>query len=232
MTTLPRRPVVALVAAAAVMLLAGCDSSASGSTDDAAPGPSTSGDGVPLVKAVAALKVQEESREGYDRDDFEHWVDADGDGCDTRREVLLAEAVEKPEQGERCKLTGGEWESYYDGETVADSSDLDIDHMVPLAEAWDSGASAWSAERREQYANDLGDERALVAVTARTNRSKGDKDPAEWMPPADRAACRYVTEWVVVKTRWALAVDDQERAALDRLAGGCTDEVVDVDVAS
>ena len=71
-----------------------------------------------------------------------------------------------------------------------------------------------------------------MAVTARANRSKADKDPAEWMPPADRAACRYVTEWVVVKTRWALAVDDQERAALDRLAGGCTDEVVDVDVAS
>jgi hypothetical protein len=84
--------------------------------------------------------------------------------------------VKAPKQGDDCALTGGEWLSYYDGKTVTDPSRLDIDHMVPLAEAWDSGAAEWTAERREAYANDLGAEHSLVAVTAKSNRSKGDKD--------------------------------------------------------
>ncbi|WP_031089223.1 HNH endonuclease family protein, partial [Streptomyces sp. NRRL S-15] len=86
----------------------------------------------------------------------------------------------KPEQGERCALTGGGWSSYYDEVEVTEARKLDIDHMVPLAEAWDSGAYDWTAERRQAYANDLGAERSLVAVTAKSNRSKSDKDPATW----------------------------------------------------
>jgi hypothetical protein len=78
--------------------------------------------------------------------------------------------------------------------TVTSASGLDIDHMVPLAEAWDSGASAWTAQRREAYANDQGQEASLVAVTARSNRSKADQDPAHWMPPADDVHCRYAAE--------------------------------------
>ncbi|MFE3653071.1 DUF1524 domain-containing protein [Streptomyces sp. NPDC059122] len=110
---------------------------------------------------------------------FHLWVDADHNGCDTRQEVLLAEAVKKPKKSEDCKLTGRTWRSYYDDKTVTDARRLDIDHVVPLAEAWDAGASKWTTDRREQYANDLTAPRSLVAVSSGPNRAKGDKDPAE-----------------------------------------------------
>ncbi|GAB2823934.1 hypothetical protein GCM10022221_22550 [Actinocorallia aurea] len=126
-----------------------------------------------------------------------------------------------PEVGDRCTLTGGSWVSYYDGVEVTEAGRLDVDHMVPLAEAWDSGASAWTPERRQAYANDLDDERALVAVTARSNRSKADKDPAQWLPPLEDIHCRYIGEWVAIKLRWGLSVDGAEQAGLDEIASGC-----------
>ncbi|WP_246530613.1 HNH endonuclease family protein [Streptomyces bathyalis] len=158
---------------------------------------------------------------GYDRGKFNLWVDADHDGCDTRKEVLLQEAITKPRQGDDCKLSGGRWTSYYDGKTVTRDRQLDIDHVVPLGEAWASGASKWSAGQREQYANDLGARATLVAVSLGPNRSKGDRGPAEWMPPAQSAACRYATDWVATKLRWKLTVDSAEKAKLKQLADGC-----------
>ncbi|URZ99438.1 HNH endonuclease family protein [Streptomyces lydicamycinicus] len=187
--------------------------------------PSASSDGkdgtLRLSDSISRLKVARESRSGYERDKFRLWTDEDHDGCDTRKEVLLAEAVKKPRQGKGCKLTGGSWRSYYDDKTVTDARKLDIDHVVPLAEAWDSGASKWTAQRREQYANDLGSERSLVAVSLGPNRTKGDKDPAEWMPPAKDATCTYVADWVSAKLRWKLTVDRAERTKLQKVAAGC-----------
>ncbi|MET8021181.1 HNH endonuclease family protein [Streptomyces decoyicus] len=192
------------------------------------PSPSISknGGGLPLAQAVGRLKVGAESRTGYERDKFHLWIDADHDGCDTRKEVLIAEAVKKPREGKNCRLTGGTWRSYYDDKTVADARKLDIDHVVPLAEAWDSGASKWTPERREQYANDLGADRSLVAVSLGPNRTKGDKDPAEWMPPAKDATCMYATDWVTAKLRWKLTTDHAEAKALDRIAANCLDSRV------
>lgn len=103
--------------------------------------------------------------------------------------------------------------------------------MVPLAEAWDSGASEWTAERREQYANDLGSERSLVAVTAKSNRSKSDRDPGEWLPPAASAQCTYASDWVATKLRWKLTIDTKEQGALEKLAEDCPDTVVEYEVA-
>ncbi|QIK04732.1 HNH endonuclease [Streptomyces sp. ID38640] len=179
-----------------------------------------------LEEAIGRLKVARESRAGYERDKFHLWIDADHDGCDTRKEVLLSEAVAKPRQGKNCKLTGGKWRSYYDDKTVTDARKLDIDHVVPLAEAWDSGASKWTPERREQYANDLDADRSLVAVSLGENRTKGDKDPAEWMPPAKGATCTYATDWVAAKLRWKLTADRAEAKALRTVAAGCTDATV------
>ncbi|MFE6682583.1 HNH endonuclease family protein [Streptomyces sp. NPDC057729] len=195
------------------------------SSPSAAPGAPADGNSLSLAEAIAKLPAAEENRAGYERDSFKHWIDEDSDGCSTRNEVLLAEATKKPEQGPRCTLTGGEWLSYYDEVTVTDARKLDIDHMVPLAEAWDSGASEWDADRRMRYANDLGAERSLVAVTAKTNRSKADKDPSEWMPPAESAKCTYLADWTGTKLRWKLTADDKERTALETLAKGCTNTV-------
>ncbi|WP_030420392.1 HNH endonuclease family protein [Streptomyces sp. NRRL F-5065] len=183
---------------------------------------------LPLAEAVTRLPVATESREGYDRDAFRHWNTGDdpADGCSTRNEVLIDEAVEPPAVGARCRLSGGSWWSYYDQVWVTSASGLDIDHMVPLAESWDSGASAWTAQRREAYANDQGAEASLVAVTARSNRSKADQDPAQWMPPAAEVHCRYVAEWVGTKLRWNLTADKAEMAALQDVAGGCPEQNV------
>ncbi|MET9142092.1 HNH endonuclease family protein [Streptomyces parvulus] len=192
------------------------------------PAPAQAAETLSLTEAVAALPIAAESREGYDRDAFRHWnTGADPtDGCNTRAEVLIAEAVEPPTVGPKCRLTGGRWFSYYDQVWVTSASGLDIDHMGPLAEAWDSGASTWSAQRREAYANDLGAEASLVAVTARSNRSKSDQDPATWLPPAAEVHCRYVAEWVGTKLRWSLSADEAEAAAVREVAVGCPEQTV------
>ncbi|MEV7729115.1 FAD-dependent oxidoreductase [Streptomyces sp. NPDC087917] len=96
-----------------------------------------------------------------------------------------------------------------------------VSPMVPLAEAWDSGASSWTAQRREAYANDLGQEASLVAVTARSNRQKSDQDPAEWLPSSSEALCRYASEWTATKLRWQLSVDELEKDTLLNIAAGC-----------
>lgn len=173
--------------------------------------------------APTGLRVEAESpRAGYDRDLFEHWTDADGDGCDTRDEVLIAEsitAVQVSQPG--CQLSGGRWVSIYDGVETIDSSSFDVDHVVPLAEAWDSGAWAWDAARREAFANDLARPDALFAVSASSNRAKGDRDPAEWQPDQDSVSCRYAQAWVEVKVEWNLSADPAEAAALDAMLVGC-----------
>lgn len=138
---------------------------------------------VPLRTLLAALPVRDEDRTGYARSKFRHWVDADRDGCNTRAEVLKDEALVPPEQSTSCNLAGGRWYSAYDDRYIDAPSGLDIDHRVPLAESWDSGASAWSAVEREAYANDLGDPRSLNAVSAASNRSKR---PARIPPPGSR----------------------------------------------
>ncbi|MDF5756630.1 HNH endonuclease family protein [Spongiactinospora sp. TRM90649] len=173
---------------------------------------------------MASLPVAGEgNRDGYSRDRFRHWIDADRDGCNTRHEVLIEEAVEPPQIAPRCRVTGGSWYSYYDDATWTDTDDLDIDHMVPLAEAWDSGASAWTDDRRKRYANDLDEPVALVVVTDRINQGKGDQDPAEWLPPRQDVHCRYLGEWVTVKLRWGLTADPAEKQAITGLTADCPD---------
>ncbi|ANJ12143.1 hypothetical protein Spa2297_34330 (plasmid) [Streptomyces parvulus] len=193
-----------------------------------APAPAQAAETLSLTEAVAALPIAAESREGYDRDAFRHWNTGANptDGCNTRAEVLIAEAVEPPAVGPKCRLTGGRWFSYYDQVWVTSASSLDIDHMGPLAEAWDSGASTWTAKQREAYANDLGAETSLVAVTARSNRSKSDQDPATWMPPAAEVHCRYIAEWVGTKLRWTLSADEAEATAMREVAADCPEQTV------
>ncbi|GGR47952.1 hypothetical protein GCM10010497_59150 [Streptomyces cinereoruber] len=217
----------AATAIAAAALALACPASAAAGTAGQSAVPARAASAVPQVlpinAAVAALPLGTEDRTGYRRTSFRHWNAGDipADGCNTRAEVLLAEAVVAPEVGPGCTLTGGVWWSYYDDREVTPAGALDIDHMVPLAEAWDSGASAWTAKRREAYANDQGQLASLVAVTARSNRSKADQDPAQWLPPAPGALCRYVAEWTATKLRWGLAVDEAEQERLLDIAADC-----------
>lgn len=176
-----------------------------------------------LHRAVKQLPVARETRAGYDRSRFRHWIDANRDCQDTRDEVLAAESLVAVSG---CDIQWGKWRSYYDGVVTRDSSSFDVDHLVPLAEAWDSGAKRWNAGTRKRFANDLGDRRSLVAVSASSNRSKSDRDPAEWLPA--RGKCRYVREWTAVKIRWSLKVDRAEKRVLVRRATNCRNVVVRV----
>jgi len=174
---------------------------------------------IPASASTLQLVVAEDKTTGYNRSLFKHWIDADKDGCNTRAEVLIEEAIVKPKIGPKCKLTGGEWVSTYDGKKVTNASLLDVDHLVPLAEAWRSGAWKWTAVQRQAYANDLGDSRSLIAVTLSTNRSKGDKDPALWMPSIDK--CVYIMNWVTIKWRYSLTVDVKELASIEKISQEC-----------
>lgn len=168
------------------------------------------------VAWVERLVVQPEGGDaGYERALFEHWIDADGDGCDTRCEVLTAER--------RTDLPGlaAGWLSIYDGYSTDDPSELDVDHVVALAEAWRSGASTWDAARRRAFANDLDEPDALIAVTAATNRSKGDRGPAEWQPPNHAAWCQWALGWTRTKVTWGLTADEAEVRALRNIVAGC-----------
>ena len=156
---------------------------------------------------------------GYSRNLFKHWIDVDKDGCNTRYEVLIAEAIVKPKVGAGCYLTGGKWRSPYDGKVFTNPTGLDIDHMVPLAEAWRSGAWAWTAAQRMDFANDLDDSRSLLAVTASLNRSKGDRDVAAWLPI--KAQCNYISNWIAVKWRFDLTVDPAEGEFLQNKITDC-----------
>jgi hypothetical protein len=180
-----------------------------------------------LAQAVAAVPTAAEANTGYDRTLFKHWVDANGDCQNARAEVLISEA--EPDTpltyttSGKCTVSTGRWFSYYDRVSWTLASDVDIDHMVPLAEAWGSGASGWTSARREAYANDLGDYRTLVGVTDNVNQSKSDQDPSTWLPTYDK--CRYVAEWVAVKIRWGLTADSAEKSVLNSYAASCSNTV-------
>jgi hypothetical protein len=167
---------------------------------------------------LASLTVATENRTGYDRSLFPHWITISGT-CNTRETVLKRDGTNVVTDS-ACASTSGSWYSVYDGATWTAASDLDIDHLVPLAEAWDSGASAWTTAQRQAFANDL-TRPQLIAVTDNVNQSKSDQDPAEWMPPVSSYACTYVRAWVQVKYYYKLSVDSAEKTKLSSVLSGC-----------
>jgi hypothetical protein len=174
---------------------------------------------------LGKLTVEAESTRHYDRDKFmKDWADRNGDCQDTRSEVLQDESSVPVTfwANNPCKpVMTGQWLSWYDEKTWTDPvQDLQIDHVVALSEAWDSGAWAWTTAKRKRYANDLGFAWTLEAVTGSVNQSKGDRDPVDWLP--DNHVCKYARHWVAIKYRWKLSIDTAEKAALAGiLTGDC-----------
>jgi hypothetical protein len=168
---------------------------------------------------LSELTVSAEgSSTGYSRDKFPHWITQSGT-CNTR-EVVLKRDGTNVVQDSSCAAVSGSWYSEYDGATWTAASDLDIDHMVPLAEAWRSGASSWTTDQRQSFANDL-TRPQLIAVTDNVNQSKSDQDPAEWLPSRTAYRCTYVRAWVHVKHYYNLTVDSAEKSALQSVLNGC-----------
>lgn len=167
---------------------------------------------------LASLTVATENRTGYARDLFPTWITISGT-CNTREYILKRDGSNVVTDS-ACAATSGSWYSPYDGATWTAASDLDIDHLVPLAEAWDSGASAWTTARRQSFANDV-TRPQLLAVTDNVNQSKGDQDPATWMPSLTSYRCTYVRAWVQVKYYYDLSVDSAEKTALTNYLANC-----------
>ncbi|MBB5806551.1 hypothetical protein F4560_006319 [Saccharothrix ecbatanensis] len=171
------------------------------------------------LSELAALRVASEgSMTGYSRDKFPHWITISG-ACNTRETVLKRDGTNVVTDSS-CAATSGRWYSPYDGATWTLASDVDIDHVVPLAEAWRSGASSWTTSRRQSFANDLSNPQ-LIAVTDNVNQSKGDQDPALWKPPLSGYWCTYAKMWTHSKYRWGLTVNSAEKSALQSMLGRC-----------
>ena len=220
-TTAALSAVVAVVAVAVVAL------QQSGVIDlGNGPAENTS-DGAPSDVSVGRSQEQleelriedEEDPPGYDRALFPHWDSGIEDNC-TTRQVVLERDGEDVEVDDNCQPVSGSWDGRYDDEVLTDAQDVDIDHMVALKEGWRSGAHAWTTEERQRFANDL-DSTQLWAVSASSNRSKGDADPADWMPPSEEVHCDYVASWIEVKHTWELTVDPDEEQALREVLQGC-----------
>ena len=184
---------------------------------------------ITLGELLTRIKIAPEQTVGYDRDDWKHWSDEDSDGMDTRQEVLADESL-----GETVIVGGrvqeGVWTSLYDGQQTDNPRSLDVDHVVALAEAHQSGGWAWDSLTRQLYANDLTSPDHLIAVSASSNRSKGADDPSEWLPPNDEALCTYLAWWTTIKFRWDLNMDQLEHDAIaQRAETTCADTQINLE---
>ncbi len=204
------------VVAIALLLLGSCTNTGDFAEDQDLVGAS-------VATVPAGLVIAEEIDVPYDRDDWhKRWLDEDRDCQSARTEVLIEESLENPAlSADGCKVLSGLWHDPYTGKTFTDPRNLDIDHVVPLKEAHESGGALWTDERRRAYANHLGNPNHLIAVSAGANRSKGAKDPAEWLPTDEQFHCDYVLIWTEIKEAWELTVDPAEAAAVREVLAEC-----------
>jgi hypothetical protein len=197
------------------------------SSEEGAVGSDTSRTGSP-TEATATLGELEVaspgSMSGYSRERFRHWSNASDFGwdppqasCDAREAALVRDG-ENVEVGSGCKVTSGSWYDPYTDQTYSDPQDLDIDHVVPLANAWRSGASTWNDDQRQRYANDPD---VLLSVEDNANQEKGDKGPEAWKPPNEDEWCDYAERWISIKAKYDLSVNEQEEEELEQMLGTC-----------
>jgi hypothetical protein len=223
----PHAPRWTLFAAALTLAAtAACDNvsidvgspTATPATTSTTAGPGSGSGGGSATAQLGKLKIATAgSMKGYSREKFPHWKST-GSNCDVRDSVLKRDGTKVKFSG--CNVVAGTWKSIYDGKTLTSPTQVDIDHMVPLANAWRSGAAAWTTPQREAFANDL-DDPQLVAVSASSNRSKGDQDPSTWKPTDSSAWCEYATDWVAVKTKFKLTITTAEKSALADMLEKC-----------
>jgi hypothetical protein len=246
--------VVAALALLALAYLPGFDSLMGGSAPTTTGAPTTSPTSTlpptqaDIVVAGVPLRVAESSGGSYQRSDWPHWRDIDGDGCDARQSALIRDALPLPSGGSSaqvdafgCRVLAGDWLDPFWGLTITDPSAIDVDHIVPLADANRSGGQSWDTDRRTSFANDPLN---LWSVSAGANRSKGDKSPDEWRPGrCDRSApgwcdgapivtwqgasytartwCDYSTLWAQAKSTYDLTVTLAEAGALIEMQEFC-----------
>lgn len=156
----------------------------------------------------------------YDRKSWPHWIDADGDCQDTRAEILIRDSVVpvKFKRNKGCNVSWGQWIGPYTGKTITQASDLDIDHIVPLSHAHETGGANWTRDKKRQFANDPDN---LLAVDDATNQKKGDKGPARWKPPSKSYWCEYSRRWRQIKSKYGLTISTPEERSLIVMGRTC-----------
>jgi hypothetical protein len=165
--------------------------------------------------------------DGYSREQYPHWRDATNNGwpaipnafCDVRQAALYREGTGVT-YASNCSILSGAWLDPYTAVALYAISDVDIDHVVPLAESWRTGAAGWTTAQRTTFAND---KLVVVAADDGANQSKGDKGPELWKPPNQAAHCLYAKRWIVIKSKYSLTVNSSEKAALQQMLSTCQD---------
>lgn len=172
-----------------------------------------------LAAAKALVQKGRAAKTGYSRSQFgTPWKDVDGNGCSTRNDVLARDFTSETTT-DGCKVASGNFTDPYSGESFVVTcrvgsgcvSSFDVDHAVPLSDAWQKGAQYWTKSKREQIANDPLN---LVVTTAHLNRQKGDSDAATWLPPKRSYWCKYVARQVAVKRKYGVWVTSAEKARI------------------
>lgn len=182
-----------------------------------------------VITVIETLPVKgRAAKTGYDRSSFSHWRDPDRNGCDARNDILRRDLVniEVKAGTNGCKLLAGILQDPYSGkniEFIFGASLIDIDHVVALSNAWQTGAFQLSEEMRLQFANDPLN---LLAVSASLNRQKGDGDAATWLPPTNSYRCKYVARQIAVKKKYGLWLTKPEKARILLLLNKCPKEEI------
>jgi hypothetical protein len=181
------------------------------------------------IEIIETLVVKgRAAKTGYDRSSFSHWRDPDRNGCDARNDILRRDlnnlVIKSDSNG--CKVLGGVLADPYSGKNidfVFGASLVDIDHVVALSNAWQTGAFQFTSEIRLQFANDPLN---LLAVSASLNRQKGDGDAATWLPPTKSYRCQYVARQIAVKKKYGLWITKPEKVAMSTLLAKCPKEEI------
>lgn len=161
------------------------------------------------IDSKTPIKRITKAKHKYHRNAFKHWIDIDKDCQNTRSEILIERSKEKVSFKKRknkkeCTVLSGKWDDFYYPETLTLAKDVDVDHIVPLKNAWISGASYWSKKQREKFANDPEN---LVLTNKKYNRQKGAKTPLEWTPAIRAYNCKYLEQWIYIKRKYKLRID-------------------------
>ena len=187
---------------------------------------STSADSADLFSNPLNIPSSRTSPLTYHRSLYGGWLDTDNDCQNTRQEILIAESrVEASLDETGCIVIAGEWYDPYLDSLITDPRVIDIDHFIPLAEVHRSGGAKWDDSTRYSFGNDLSMNGVLIPVSASANRSKGDRDPANWLPPNTTYHCQYVDRWIALKETWRLTMDYAEHQAIMDIQDDCGSNV-------
>ena len=156
----------------------------------------------------------------YNRGDWQHWIDVDGDCQDTRAELLIKSSLTDVEyrNQKNCSVVKGKWFDVYTGKTWVNASDVDIDHVLPLSWANGHGGSTWTKAKKRDFANDFEN---LLPVEDNVNQEKSDKGLDEWLPPRHEYRCEYINKFDSLVKKYGLLYAPSENRVVQKLKAAC-----------